>query len=628
MNLAPGSILKRAFLYFPTRFLVCGFIFAYALLSTSFLQNTENQILVWMLHFVKLPAYVDNQAVFGGSSFMPADFSPPAKTQTLFLIFFPSLAAATGAAMEKRVKIMLFGMMCFFSLVLTQFLVTSAMILLNVTSHVAFLQTSLFFTSVVASTFIELALFSSITTPESKKVKMRLKRSYAGQYLYLVLIFGSGALVVYSLGPLFQLSSDSPITAYLSVSLSELLSLKYYMAFFIYELKVPLWAREEETHRCPSLEEMTISFLLAGFNEEKHIARCIESIDRAAKYYPGRTEIVIVNDGSTDGTRKIASDAVQNLRHASGTVYNIPHLGLGFALQYGLQRARGEIVFRTDADSMIDEFAIGHIMKHFRDPQVASVSGLILPLEEVSWWQNLWIIRYCLLTFAKREWELTDSVIVQPGAFCVFKKAPLVDAGGWADDMTGEDCEITVRLGRCGYRHEYEQHAIVRSDIPANLKELRHQRVRWSASFYQAFAANMDLIKEIKSPLSLMFSLRILQHGSINASSLFLPFFLVFILVEPGVTNPVGNFLTMLLGLSVIDLLTNGLQAILIAYFLFKLKRLHLCKYLPLQRLYHFIQTMFFEPEALEILLNISSRWKDHSRDLTLDLRKALKHGI
>lgn len=628
MILSAANGIKRAFFYFPIRFLLCGFVFAYILLCNPYLQDTENQILVWMLHFFKLPAYIDNQSVFGGSSFMPADFTPPTKTQTLFLIFFPSIAAATGAAAEKRLKLILFGVACFFGLVVSQFLVTSAMISLNITSHVEFLQASLFTTSITASFFIELALFSTITTPKSKKVKMRLRRSYAGQYLYLVLIFGSGALIVYSLGPVFQMSSDSPITAYLSVSLSELLSLKYYMAYFIYELKVPMWANGKKIEPVPHYEDMTMSFLLAAFNEEKHIRRCIESIDKAAKYYHGTTEIIIVNDGSTDNTRKNASDAVRNLRHASGTVYNIPHSGLGFALQYGLQRTTGEIVFRTDADSTIDEFAIGHIMKHFRDPLVASVSGLILPLEEVSWWQKLWVIRYCLLTFAKREWELTDSVIVQPGAFCVFKKAPLVEAGGWADDMTGEDCEITVRLGRSGYRHEYEQHAIVRSDIPSNLKELRHQRVRWSASFYQAFAANMDVIKEIRSPLSVMYSLRILQHGSINASSLFLPFFVVFLIVEPGLTNPVGNLLTMLMGLSVIDLLTNGLQAILILYFLMKLKRLSLCKFLPLQRLYHFVQTMFFEPEALEILLNISSKWKDHSRDLTLDLRKALKHGI
>lgn len=622
-----ARLVRKAFLYFPTRFLLCGLFFSYVLLSTPFLQNTEDHALLYMLHFFKLPSYIVNQSLFGGSSYMPSDITPPVKTQTLFLIFFPSIAFATSAAFSKRLKLLGFGILCFFGLVLTQFLITAVMIALANTSHVMFLQGSLFCTSVVASLFIELALFSTITTPKSKKVKPMIRRSYALQYLYMALIFSGGAMVVYSLGPLFQMVNDTPITAYLSVSLSELLSLKYYMAFFIYELKVPRWAENKRNLGYVD-HDMTMSFLLSAFNEEKHIKRCIESIDRAARFYHGNTEIVVVNDGSTDNTRKQASEAIQNLRYANGRVYNIPHSGLGFALQYGLQRTLGEIVFRTDADSMIDEFAIGHIMKHFRDPHVASVSGLIMPLEEVSWWQKLWVLRYCLLTFAKREWELTDSVIVQPGAFCVFKKAPLIQAGGWADDVTGEDCEITVRLGRCGYRHEYEQHAIVRSDIPANLNELRHQRVRWSASFYQAFAANMDVVKEVRNPLSVMYSLRILQHGSINASALFLPFFVVFLLVEPEITYPFANFLTMLVGLSVIDLVTNGLQAMLIVYFLFKLQRLRLCKFLVLQRFYHFIQTMFFEPEALEILLSISSKWNDHSKALTLDLRKALKHGI
>jgi len=622
------ELLKKTMLYFPTRFLICGFFFSYILLNNTYLQTTENQILLDLFQFFQIPSHTDNESLFAGSIYSPTDFSPPIKTQILFLIFFPALAIATSASFGKRVRILFFGALCFGALVITQFLAIMAMLALHISSYNVFLVLSILSISMIGGAFVEMTLFSTITVPRSTKVRVQIKRSYVEQYIYLAMVFSSVVLLIYLITPFFQISNDSPTTAYLTVSLSEFLFLKYYTSFFIYEVKTPQWAKGEQPSHNRRYGSMSMSFLLSAFNEEKHIRRCIESIDQAATHYPGKTEVIVVNDGSTDNTRKIASEAVLNLRYASGKVYNIPHGGLGYALQYGLSRTSGDIVFRTDADSTIDKFAIGNIMKHFMDPQVASVSGLIFPLEEKSWWQKLWIFRYCLLTFYKREWELTDSVIVQPGAFCVFRKESLIRVGGWADDIIGEDCEVTVRLGRFGYRHEYEQHAIVLSDIPSNLKELRDQRVRWSISFYQAFASNLNVIKERKGPLSIMYALRILQHGSGNASSLFVPFLLAYLITQHATIHSLSNLFVVLTGVAVIDLLTNGLQNMLIVYFLYKFKKSYLLKYLPLQRLYHFIQTMFIGPEALEILLSVSSKWKEHSKELTLELRKRVRHGI
>ena len=43
------------------------------------------------------------------------------------------------------------------------------------------------------------------------------------------------------------------------------------------------------------------------------------------------------------------------MKHASGKLFTIPNSGKGFALEYGLENTKGEIIFRTDADSIIDE---------------------------------------------------------------------------------------------------------------------------------------------------------------------------------------------------------------------------------------------------------------------------------
>jgi biofilm PGA synthesis N-glycosyltransferase PgaC len=413
------------------------------------------------------------------------------------------------------------------------------------------------------------------------------------------------------------------------VSIFTILSFRYFVSYFIFEIRIPHWTRHASIDNSNKNNLISVSFLLPAYNEEKHIKRCIESIDLAASRYPSKTEIIVINDGSTDKTRDIASLAVLGLKYASGRVYNIPNSGKGFALQYGLKQTNGDIVFRIDSDSAIDKNAIAPIMNHFQDPTVGSVSGLILPLEEKNWIQKIWILQLHLLVFYRREWELIDSVLSQPGAFSAYRKDALIKVGGWADHQLGEDGEITVRLGRCGYRNAYESHSISYSDVPSNLMDLREQRVRWCIAFYHARAANLNVIREFKGPLSFVYGLALLRQVSILASGLFVPF----IIAQAVIGNNFSIYnLTSILGISFglmsIELLTYGLQGIVNTYFLFKSKRLDLIKYLPFIRLYDLIHSMFFEPEAAEILLLVSSRWKEHNKELSQALRKKIKEGI
>jgi cellulose synthase/poly-beta-1,6-N-acetylglucosamine synthase-like glycosyltransferase len=622
------GLLKRIIRYFPARFILFGFFFAYIFLSNFQFQVIENQILVSFFQFFQIPAYIDND-IFVGSPYNSVEFAPPTHTQILFLIFFPSLAISTRATLEARAKILLFGMLCFLTFTVTQFLTIASLLTLGFASQMAFMQASIIVTGIVASVVVEITLFSILKLPKRTKVSVIIKRSYVDEYVYLALTLIGSILLVYFVTTIFKLQIDSPVTAYLALSIFTILSFRYFISYFIYEIKTPHWSKEPLFRVNTQNGAMPVSFLLPAYNEEKHIKRSIESIDKAASRYPGKTEIIVVNDGSTDDTRRIASEAILNLKHANGKVFNIPNSGKGFALQYGLKRTTGDVVFRIDSDSAIDERAISPIMNHFKDPRVGSVSGLILPLEEKSWLQKVWILQFYLLAFYRREWELIDSVLSQPGAFSIFRKDALIRVGGWVDHQLGEDGEITVRLGRCGYRNEYEQHALAFSDVPANLKDLREQRVRWSIAFYHARAANLNVIKEFKGPLSLMYVLALLREGSQFTGALFLPFLLAEAVVghEFSIYN-LASLLGISLGLITIELLTYGLQGIVNLYFLLKFKKYYLIKYLPLLRIYDLIHSMFIEPEAVEILLSVSSRWKEHTKELSAALRKKVREGI
>ncbi|MDE1815077.1 MAG: glycosyltransferase [Thaumarchaeota archaeon] len=573
---------------------------------------------------------MDGGILFVGNIYSPIQFSIPMQTQILFLIFFPSLAVSTRAAIKTRMKVLLFWPVCMIGLVLIQFLVIVTMMATGFTSSVAVLQASIVCTGIAGSLLIEASLFLTINLPTRAKLGTKIKRSHFDEYVIVGVLLSGAVILVYLVTNILNLQSNSPVTAYLAINLSSILLLRYYLAYFIYEIKVPKWAKSNQiTVVRQNYDDTPLSFLLPAYNEEKHIRRCIESIDKAAANYLGNTEIVVVNDGSTDDTRKIASEAVLNLKHASGKVYNIPNSGKGHALQYGLDRISGDIVFRIDTDSAIDKHAITRVMCHFKDPDVGSVSGLILPLEEKSWIQKIWVLRYALLTFYKREWELIDAALVQPGAFSVFRRDALVNVGGWADDILGEDGDITIKLARCGYRNQYEQHAIVFSDIPSNLKDLREQRVRWSMSFYHARATNLDVIKEADGPISIMYALSILDVGSNYAAALYLPFLIATLITGHESFLNLGILLGVPVGLLTIEFLTYGLQTLVHVYFLFKFKKLYILKYIPASRFYDFIYTVFIAPEALEILLSVSSKWKaKHTKDLTKALRKKIKEGI
>lgn len=621
--------VKKIMCYFPIRFSLTGLFFACVLLSNSSIQTVENQILSDMLNFLHIPVYVNSDLVVG-NMYAPVHFSSPIQTQILFLIFFISLAVCTRSTFTIRAKMLYFGALCFGAFILTQFSIIAGMLALGFTSNMAFLQASTVFTGIVGSLFIEMSLFSAIKLPERTQVPKMVTRNYIDEYAILAILLVGASLLVYFIINILNLQSNSPLTAYLALNLSTILYLRYYLAYFIYEVKTPAWVRSHISQSNLQPFDVPISFLLPAYNEEKHIQRCIESIDKASSKYIGSTEIIVINDGSTDGTKKISSEAVLGLKNASGKVYNIPNSGKGFALQYGLERIKGDVVFRIDTDSFIDENAISRVMNHFKDPLVGSVSGLIMPLEEKSWIQKIWVLHYALLTFYKRGWELIDSVLVQPGAFSVFRTSSLKKVGGWADDILGEDSDIAVKLARCGYRNEYEQHAVVFSDIPSNLRDLREQRLRWSMSFYHARSAHLDTIKDFNGPISIMYSLNIVEHGLGYANALFVPFLLATFLT--GYNNSLlalASLVGISTGLLAIEFVTYGLQSLVYAYFLVKFKKIYIIKYIPMMRLYSLIYSVFIETEGIEILLSVTSKWKQkHTKELTASLRKKIKEGV
>jgi len=92
-----------------------------------------------------------------------------------------------------------------------------------------------------------------------------------------------------------------------------------------------------------------LSIVIPSFNEEKRLPATLERIAAYVKASGRNTEVIVVDDGSTDGTVQVAESfrgANENLR----VVSNGRNRGKGYSVRHGSLEARGEIVLFTDAD--------------------------------------------------------------------------------------------------------------------------------------------------------------------------------------------------------------------------------------------------------------------------------------
>lgn len=96
-----------------------------------------------------------------------------------------------------------------------------------------------------------------------------------------------------------------------------------------------------------------LSVFFPTFNEEENIAEAVAHAKAELEKLGRNYEIIIVDDASTDGTTQIA-DALAREDHHVIVFHHLRNTKLGGALRTGFYRARGEVIFYTDADNPID----------------------------------------------------------------------------------------------------------------------------------------------------------------------------------------------------------------------------------------------------------------------------------
>jgi cellulose synthase/poly-beta-1,6-N-acetylglucosamine synthase-like glycosyltransferase len=247
-----------------------------------------------------------------------------------------------------------------------------------------------------------------------------------------------------------------------------ILTIVYYPLALVFELR---------RNRPPVFESLDpfISIVVPAYNEEKVIVNCIDSI---LKSDYSNYEIILVDDGSSDGT---VGEMRRYERDPRIKMITQPNASKAAALNMGILLARGEILFFVDADGVFGRNTIREMLKGFTSKDVGAVCGNDAPINLDRLQTKLAnLLTHVGTGFVRRALVTVDCLPIVSGNIGAFRRSALEKAGPFLEGFIGEDLELTWRVHKAGYKVNFRPNAIVYVEVPSTIRGLWRQRVRWS----------------------------------------------------------------------------------------------------------------------------------------------------
>ena len=280
-----------------------------------------------------------------------------------------------------------------------------------------------------------------------------------------------------------------------------------------------------------------ITLLVPAHNEKKCIAASVRAL--LALDYP-QLEVIVINDGSTDGTLEELTRQF-HLRPAS--VLYVPEIPCAAvrgvyvsadepqllvvdkeaggskadANNAGLNAATSPYICVVDADAILERDALLRIMVNvFADPErVVAAGGIVravngsrvegVELREVRLPRRplevIQVIEYLRAFLIGREgWAHFNMLVIISGAFGVFRRDIVKQVGGYRASAIGEDFDLVARLHRhlreqgADYRIAFVPDPICWTEVPSDLTSLARQRARWQKGLLDVLWLNRDML--------------------------------------------------------------------------------------------------------------------------------------
>lgn len=278
-----------------------------------------------------------------------------------------------------------------------------------------------------------------------------------------------------------------------------------------------------------------VTIIAPAYNEE---VTCIGAVRSLLMLKYPDYEIVVVNDGSRDGTlerladefelaptpryptAELATAAVRGIyrsrSHPNLWVVDKVNGGRADAINAGINVCRTPLLCIVDADSILERDALMRVVRPFlEDQRTVGAGGIIriangcvvdrgfissvgLPRALLARFQ---VVEYLRSFLAGRVgWNALGATFIISGAFGVWKRSIVVEAGGLDRDTVGEDMELTLRVHRfcrergIPYRISFVPDPVLWTEVPERMRDLGRQRDRWHRGLMELLSRHRRML--------------------------------------------------------------------------------------------------------------------------------------
>lgn len=278
-----------------------------------------------------------------------------------------------------------------------------------------------------------------------------------------------------------MLSEIKDILLYISLFAGLYFQVFLLVSYFLWDGVTEFGEIDEPT---VAVFEPTIAVMVPCYNEEKTVIGTVQSL-LAMEYPQEKIRVVIIDDGSTDGTWA----AVQVFRDNPSVVLlqkkneGSKFAALNFGLDYIQNNIRSEIIGCLDADSLVDKMALRESLREFTKPGVMAVVPSMVIDNPQTFFQWMQKVEYELSTYAKQVFSRLNTLYIAPGPFSLFRSKVFDVLGHYNEAHHVEDMELALRMQLHGMRLSHAVDSLVYTKGPRTWGALLKQRVRWTYGF-------------------------------------------------------------------------------------------------------------------------------------------------